>query len=120
MQTRYFFRLVFTFGVAVALPAVAEEKFWTIAEDRAACIRDNASQYAEHGSDPIVIVVQGCPEVDVMAALASSAKNMAPVGVMRGDSVLIFTRSELACLKELQLEVDDDGFVRIPKSLTCE
>lgn len=107
-------------SISSVTPATPQEGFWAVPVERAECIQKNAKRYAEQGSDPIVIVVQGCPEVDMTAALTSSAQNTAAVDVMGGDSVLILTRDELRCLEKTSLETDENGLVRIPKALACD
>ena len=101
-------------------PSLAQENEWLIPAETATCIRDNADCYASLGTDPVVIIVAACPETDMAKALSKTATNTGTTTVAPGDSVLILSKAELACLVTLDLVTDADGLVRIPKSLRCD
>ena len=115
-------RFFCTFGVAMiaSSAAIAETDFWVIPETTAQCIRDHATDYAKQGADPVVIIVEACPEVDMATALSQTATNTGTTTVGAGDSVVILSTQELECLAGLDLEPDANGLVHIPKSLRCD
>lgn len=107
-------------AVIVPMSARAENRVWIIPADKAECIRAHARDYAQHPSNPVVIIVDACPETDTEAALALTTRNTGVTAVGRGDSVLILSHDELRCLETFVIEPSAGGYVRIPKSLTCE
>lgn len=110
----------FFWAVVAPLTALADSKVWIIPADKAECIRTHASDYAQHPSNPVVIIVDACPETDTEAALALTTKNTGVTAVGRGDSVLILSHDELRCLETFVIEPSAGGYVRIPKSMTCD
>ncbi|WP_097109525.1 hypothetical protein [Hoeflea halophila] len=97
----------------------SEESFWTIPLEKAQCILEHATSYADQGADPVVIIVDACPEVHMAKALASTAVNTGTMTMGHGDSVLIFSLAELKCLSELEIKPDEHGLVKISKALNC-
>ena len=114
------FSYVLGMALMTATTATAEADFWVVPEEAAHCIRDHASNYAKQEADPVVIIVEACPEVDMAKALSQTATNTGTTSVGAGDSVVILSSQELACLAGLDLEPDAEGLVRFPKSLRCD
>jgi len=104
----------------LAVMGVNAADFWEIPASQAKCIKQYSDAYAAQNKEPVVIVVSQCPEVNVAKALADSAVNTGTTSVAVGDKVLILKKSELNCLKQLNLRADGNGMVRIAKDLKCD
>ena len=97
----------------------AEETFWRVSKDQFSCIVENSQSYIEHGDDPIVIMVMGCPEADLSKAMAASAVNSGTFEVMDGDPVIILTQKEFKCLVKSKSLVAVNGEIRICREGSC-
>ena len=118
MQAVLFTCLCVVFCISSAASS-AEESFWRVSQEQFSCIVDNSRNYMEHGDDPIVIMVMGCPEADLSKAMAASAVNSGTFEVMDGDPVIILTKREFQCLIESKDLVAVSGEIRIPREGIC-
>lgn len=117
----------------LAVPAQAaaqsdeSEEYWRIPQDRAECILENLDAYIARPGAIALIAVEDCPNVDPFAGAMKGLKNQS--GVMadintektsqKTAKFLSYPKSELRCLKGVNLQVDGDGLVLLPKSVTC-
>lgn len=96
------------------------QNVWRISLDQARCIQDNADAYRNIGRDPIVIVVQSCPEADLVAAVQALTENSGLFGTQNGDDIIVMTSEELACFQQIELNESLDGLIEIDKDKPCE
>lgn len=94
--------------------AYAQES-WVVSQSEAACLLKNLDAYLDIKDEPVVIFVRLCPETDMREAMRRLQKNSS--GLPSGPSVritpdgaqfdeyLVYSRTELACLKNISLDV---------------
>lgn len=111
-------------GFGLVSKSWADEKFWRVEIRQAQCLLDNLEAYQKSQHDPIIVFLKACPEVDRNKAIASLQQNTSSpsIPIVEGqetDEIIVFNRSELACLSKIALN-REDKLVLIPKSLTCK
>lgn len=100
--------------------ASANDTHWEIIESKYQCIASHWRAYMESPDEPVVIVVDACPETDVTIALSSIAQNNSVIGVGAGDKIVILKKKELPCFPDIGIKSQKDGFIMIPKSYSCD
>lgn len=114
----------FVIASLLAWPVAAQD-MWKLDAQSATCILQNITLYEQAAEDPIVIFVKACPIVDRAAAIQSLQMNTAlptlkenSVGALGLDEVIVFTRQELACLRNMVVP-EGTPVIGIPKSPRC-
>lgn len=97
-----------------------DQDFWLIEQVYAECIQKNIDNYVQQPHDPVVIIVGNCPDEDIAAGISATTKATGINTVGKGNSVLIFNKSELPCLATVSLNPDESGLVKIPRKLSCD
>ena len=117
--------LLFALCVCTATETVrGQEAAWSVKNKSARCVIDHAKDYISGNSeDPVVIYVEACPEPSTEKSLALLLENsIVPEPKADADAdvdaIVVFTRSELACLAKLRIESTDE-IVSLPKKPRC-
>ena len=110
--------------VAPTVHAFADDAFWSVKADHAKCFLENIDAYLTSQDEPVVVFFQVCPIAERTAALQSLQKNSAglpsgpTVRVLPGNTtsatVVVYSKSELACLKGMSITLDT-SLVMLPK-----
>ena len=115
MRIRHSVSAVF---LALAAPAQAQEA-WVLHPEQAACFITNLEAYQNSGDDPVVILLDACPEVNRMKALRKMQKNSAAINTgptiyvletgeqKVADSMIVYNQRELSCLSQLDIATTD-------------
>jgi len=97
--------------------SVSAQDNWTVPIQQANCLLENLWLYQSSDNDPIVVFLTVCPTVDRLEAMSKLQQNNGslPAGpsvvVLEdgserlADEVLVYTRDELLCLEELEVDL---------------
>ena len=115
-KTMLFYGLLAAFFLPYGAGA-QETDHWVISKAAYDCIVETLPAYLAKSSDPIVIIVDACPEVDLTRALGAVTEATGGFNIGEGDRVLVMLKSELRCLD--RAGNISDGKVFIPKRINC-
>jgi hypothetical protein len=110
--------------LAATITVRGQEEAWSVKAELARCVIQHAEDYISGNSDdPIIIYLEACPEPSTEKSLALLLENsiVPELNVDAGadiDAIVVFTRSELACIAKIQIEYTD-GIVSLPKKPRC-
>jgi hypothetical protein len=100
-------------AAATGVKAQEEAGGWYVRAAELQCVVENISAYTSTKTEPVVIFLQSCPEVDALAALKEKSVNVATTEVATANdselepaTVVAFTTEQLSCLSQL---VDRSG-----------
>lgn len=92
----------------VALPYfpanAADSKYWVVDRRAAECLLDNIQGYSRIDGDPIVIFMRSCPE----NRIPQNNSILPDVPFSNLDSVIFYSKKELACLSKINLYLERD------------
>jgi hypothetical protein len=111
-----------------ACPAeeMQKDKPYIILRENLECVIANIERYKATGSNPIVILLRSCPEINIGSqVLLKAAQNQAPTlkpssrGEGEPETVIVLTRNELSCLANYVslLKNSRDNVVSIPAKI---
>lgn len=102
-------------------PAAADDNNWRVAAAAAKCIQSSISQYLQSSTENVlIIVVADCDKTaSALAILEDTAvpnPSTAPDG--GDDPVVIYSRQELECLRDVSFKTEND-YALMPKKPRC-
>jgi|TARA_Y100001956_G_scaffold48662_1_gene47321 hypothetical protein len=99
-------------------PSLADKDLWFIHPEWAECLIANLAEYQDAPNDPVVVVLQSCPEASTnLSDLVKNSGSQAPTseGTIAPDPAVVFSKQDLKCLSP-DVFAAADSLISVPKS----
>ena len=104
--------LVAAFPTGVGAQDADGDGAWLVEADKIACVLENLAAYTHSATDPVLIILDTCPETG--ATLSDFVFNSALPSVERNEDgtelmhALVFSKAELACLDPGDVSIEGE------------
>lgn len=94
---------------------------WLVESKTAKCFLQNIEKYKNSPTDPVIIYLDACPEVDLVKVFEQLSRNSAVPQINSAkrpkgspEKVIVYRKEELTCLAKLSLSSEKD-LIKLPK-----